>query len=148
MSGSKGLSQNPVTPACIKTLQRLAKKDMSHKRLGRKLRIHQNLSSRSQASAAFMCRLLRLDEVNVSVRASFVLAVNVTGTLDKLATEGMAAAVANLQLCAFAWHIVLWNKRFVHQLPGFEAAGWMFFVCLSCSPSHRNRDSSHLSYLP
>lgn len=54
-----------------------------------------------------MCRLLRLDEVNVSVRATFILAIDVTGTLDKLAAEGMTAAVANLQLCAFAWHIDL-----------------------------------------
>jgi hypothetical protein len=55
-----------------------------------------------------MCRLLCLDKVNVSVRATFVLAVDVARTLDELASEGVAAAVANLQLGAFAWQIVLY----------------------------------------
>jgi hypothetical protein len=54
--------------------------------------------------------VLRLDEVNVSVRATFILAVDVTGTLDKLAAKDMAATIANLQLCAFVWHIVIWTK--------------------------------------
>lgn len=54
-----------------------------------------------------MCRLLSLDEMDVPVRATFVLAGDMSRTLHELASEGMAAAVANLQLCAFVWHIVL-----------------------------------------
>lgn len=47
--------------------------------------------------------------MDVSVGATFVLDVDMTSTLDELAAEGMAAAVANLQLCTFVWHIVFYS---------------------------------------
>jgi hypothetical protein len=48
--------------------------------------------------------------VDVSVGATFVLDVDMTSTLDELAAEGMAAAIANLQLCTLVWHIVLYAR--------------------------------------
>lgn len=47
--------------------------------------------------------------MDISIRATFVFAVDMSRTLDELTAKGVAAAVADLKLCALAGHVVFYS---------------------------------------